>query len=67
MNGFKTYIGLLVALAPTLAHLFGYEVTPSFGAQFPVLLDSVVQIGGLAFAAYGRAVAETPGWFSKSE
>lgn len=65
MNGYKTYIGILVAAVPTIAHLFGYEVTESFAGQFTSLADLLVQIVGLCFAAYGRAVAESPGWLVK--
>lgn len=65
MNGFKTYVGIVIALAPTVAHLFGYTLTPSFTEQFPETVDTIVQLLGLAFATYGRLVATAPGWLSK--
>lgn len=61
MNGYKTYLGILIALAPTIAHLFGYQLSSDFAVKVPELADTVVQIIGLALAAYGRAKAEIPG------
>ena len=65
MSGYKTYIGIIVALTPTVANMLGYSVSPSFDGQFTDLASAIVQIAGLAFAAYGRAVAQSPGWFAK--
>lgn len=64
MNGYRTYIGLIVALVPTVAHMFGYTVTPEFTEQFPDLADQLVQLVGLAFAFYGRAKATVPGFLA---
>lgn len=65
MQGYKTYLGLAIALAPTVAHLFGYRVTPELSSQLPDIADTLVQLFGLAFATYGRLVATVPGWFAK--
>lgn len=65
LNGFKTYLGIIVALAPTVAHLFGGHVTPAFTSQFADTADSLIQLGGMCFAMYGRLVATAPGWFAK--
>lgn len=61
MSGYKTYLGILIALAPTIAHLFGYQLAPEFSTKVPEFADTVVQILGLILAAYGRAKAEIPG------
>lgn len=65
MSGLKTYIGIVIALAPTVAGFFGYTVTENFGAELPELADQWMTVIGLAIAAYGRSVATAPGWFSK--
>lgn len=55
--GSKTIWGLVIAAAPTLAKLFGYELSADFGAQASALIDQFTTLAGLGFAAYGRAVA----------
>ncbi len=65
MNGYKTYIGILVALIPTVANLLGYDVSDSFSGEFEKSAEDVVTIVGLVLAFYGRAVATAPGWFAK--
>jgi hypothetical protein len=65
MTGYKTIIGLAIATVPTVAHLFGFTVAPGFEAQVGEILDSIVQLGGLAFALYGRIKAQGPLWFAK--
>ena len=65
-EGYRTYIGLIVALVPTLANLFGYHATPAFSAQFPELADQFLQLLGLAVAFYGRAVSTSPGFLAKN-
>ncbi len=65
MNGYKTYVGLVIALAPTVAHVFGHTLTPAFSQQLPDLLDTGIQLAGLLLAFYGRLVAAVPGWFAK--
>lgn len=64
-QGYRTYVGILIAVAPTIANIFGYEVTTAFGEQFPVAVDSVMQLIGSAIAVYGRLKADTPGWLAK--
>lgn len=64
-SGTNTYAGLLVTLATVVLPFFGYAPTPSFGAEFPEFLMQVVQIAGLLYAAWGRAVASVPGWAAK--
>lgn len=56
----KTIWGLVVAAVPTVAKLFGFELAGDFTAQLSALIDQLVTLGGLAFAAYGRAVALHP-------
>lgn len=65
MNGWKTYLGIALALAPTVAHLFGYNLSATFDADVSALADTWVQIVGLAVAAYGRTVATAPGLLAK--
>lgn len=65
LTGYKTYIGLLVALIPTIASLFGFEVSGTFSDEFTKLAEDAVTILGLGLAFYGRAKANSPGWFSK--
>lgn len=58
MNGFKTYIGIAVAVAPTLASLFGYEMTIEGQETLSANLNEIaVMIGGM-IAAYGRFKAK---------
>ena len=66
LNGYKTYLGLIVAAAPNIASLFGYDTAPGFSEQATALAVELMTILGLAVAAYGRAKAEVPGWFSKT-
>ena len=65
MNGFKTYIGLIIAAVPTVANLLGYDVSASFPKEAETSLVDLITLVGLAFAFYGRSVAQVPGWFSK--
>lgn len=58
--GSKTIWGLVIAAVPTVAKLFGFELAGDFTAQLSALIDQLVTLGGLAFAAYGRAVALRP-------
>ena len=67
LNGSKTYIGLIVALLPTVAHLFGYEVTAAFSTEFSEVADQLMQLVGLGIAFYGRAAATAPGWIAKQK
>lgn len=65
LNGYRTYTGLLVALVPTLANLFGYDVSTTFSEDFGKILEDFLTLVGLAMAFYGRAVAEVPGFLVK--
>lgn len=62
MNGLKTYIGVLIAIAPSIANLFGYDLAPTFGEEFASLAEEIITLIGASLAIYGRAVAQTPGW-----
>lgn len=53
----KTIWGILLAAAPTVAQLFGYQLSAQFSEHASALIDQLVQLGGLVFAAYGRIVA----------
>lgn len=64
-SGYKTLIGLIIASVPTLATFAGFDTSPDFTGQATEFAASIVTIGGLLFALYGRLVAEVPGWFSK--
>ena len=65
LNGLNTYIGIAVAVAPSIAHLFGFSVTPQFNTDFGDTVAAVVTLLGTAFAVWGRLRASTPGWFAK--
>jgi len=65
LKGYKTYVGIIIALAPNIAHIFGYQLSASFASEFPAQIDTFITIAGLIFAAYGRLKAEAPGWLSK--
>jgi len=66
-QGYNTYIGLIVAIAPAILAMFNITPTPAFNEQFPAFAMAIIQIAGLGYAAWGRARAETPGWFSKKK
>lgn len=57
MNGFKTYTGIIVAAAPTIASLFGYEMTTEGQGVLSDNLDKILELCGLLYATYGRFVA----------
>lgn len=67
MNGYKTYIGIVIALIPTVVSLFGYSVSSDFSTQANVLSDDLITLLGLAIAFYGRSVASLPGLFVKKQ
>ena len=64
-RGYKTYLGIAIAIMPTVAGLFGFNVDPSFAEEIPVLSAEFFQIVGSALAFYGRAAAQSPGWLVK--
>lgn len=65
LNGYKTYVGLIITAAPLVAHLFGYQLTESFAGQFAGLADAIFSLIGTAIATYGRAKTEVPGWLAR--
>lgn len=65
MNGYKTIIGAVIALAPSVAAWAGFDLSPSFGEEFSDLAVQIITVGGALFAIYGRLVATVPGWLSK--
>ncbi len=66
MNGYKTYLGIFIAILPNLVSVFGYHLVPGSTDQISTLLNDIITLAGSAFALYGRAVAETPGFLAKN-
>lgn len=64
-EGKKTYVGLIVAVLPFILKWFGIEITDS--AALESLVSESITVGGVALAAYGRAVATAPGVFAKKK
>jgi hypothetical protein len=62
MEGYRTYIGILVTVAPLALSLFGFTPTPAFNEQFPEAVMGIISLIGAAFATYGRLKAQTAGW-----
>ena len=63
LEGKKTFIGLIIAVLPTIAGLFGYDLTPvgsvELGGLLSTILDNlnaVIEGSGILIAAYGRLV-----------
>lgn len=62
LNGWKTLIGIALALAGQSAKMAGIDMgdlgplTDAIGTS----LDNVLVLAGLVIAAYGRLVAKTP-------
>ena len=67
LNGYKTYIGIFVAVAPNLFGLLGYDVTPAFGEEFTEVATQVITLVGALIAVYGRSVAKAEGWLVKQK
>jgi len=64
-DGKKTYIGILLAVAPTFAGFFGYTITLGGAAEAGELLgllsdnvETLLATGGALIAWYGRAVTK---------
>jgi hypothetical protein len=55
----KTIWGILIAAAPTVAQLFGYQLGENFATEAAATVDQLVQLAGLALATYGRLKANT--------
>jgi len=53
LNGYKTYIGLIVALAGALGA--GKYIASE---DLAIILNTALELGGLILAAYGRHVAQ---------
>jgi hypothetical protein len=60
MNGFKTYTGIAIALLGVVLGWLGVGESDSaaLSAQIVGAIDQLLTVGGLAFAAYGRAKAQ---------
>ena len=65
LEGKKTYTGILLAVAPTIAGLFGYDISTAAVAEAGTLLDAlivnaneIITTGGALLAWYGRAVTK---------
>lgn len=65
LEGSRTYLGLAIAFAPSVATMFGYETSPNFEGDATELLAALVQLIGTALAVYGRFVAKGPTLFTK--
>lgn len=57
--GSKTVWGVVIAALPTVAGLFGYQITDvaSFAAGAEDVVNQVTTLVGSVLAIYGRAVA----------
>ena len=60
MQGYKTYTGIAVAVLGVLLGWLGVGESEAgtLAAQIGGVLDQVLTVGGLLFAAYGRAKAK---------
>ena len=54
LSGYRTLIGALIALLAEALRLYGVEIGPEYQAG---LINSIVVIGGIGYAIYGRIVA----------
>ncbi len=64
-SGLNTYAGLVVAAFSMIANVSGFDITPGSSDQLNQFVLDAFQIIGLAYAAYGRARAQSPGWLAK--
>lgn len=64
-SGLNTYAGLLVSLIALVVNVSGYDLAPGASDELNQFVLDVFQIAGLAYAAYGRAKAQSPGWLVK--
>ena len=55
----KTVWGALIAIAPPVASLFGYDIGKDDVAGFQTHLDSIITAVGALIAMYGRVTATT--------
>jgi hypothetical protein len=63
--GYKTFVGALIAVAPVIASLLGYDLSANFGEEAGLALSDIITLVGGAIAIYGRLKAQTPGWLVK--
>lgn len=64
-SGLNTYAGLAVAALALGLSVFGFDLAPGASEEINAFVLSVFEIAGLAYAAYGRAKAQSPGWLVK--
>lgn len=67
LEGYRTYLSLVLAMAPQVAKLFGYDLSHSFGQESSDLLNELVTVLGGLMAFYFRAKATVPGWLASKE
>lgn len=66
-SGLNTYAGLVVSLVALAVRASGFDLAPGAPEQINSFVLLVFEIGGLVYAAYGRAKAESPGWLVKKD
>lgn len=65
IDGKKTVIGIVVAIVPMVAKLFGYDVTTEFTTGAETSINELVALVGGLYALYGRAVTNGKPFFAK--
>lgn len=65
LSGYRTYLGIIIAVAPSVAGLFGFDLSPQFGEEVSSLVAEGVTLLGGILAFYGRAKATVPGLLVK--
>ncbi len=65
MSGKKTYIGIVIAMVPVIAGLFGYDVNSGWSEEATLAMDEIIVLVGGLIAAYGRTKAVVSGGFVK--
>ncbi len=64
--GIRTILSLLVAAAPTVATMAGFDTSPDFNGDALNIIGAVITIGGAAAGIYFRIISKGPTWFTKS-
>lgn len=64
-DGAKTILGIVIAFAPSIATLFGFDTSPDFTGDATEIVSAVIALLGSALAIYGRAKAKGPMWFTR--
>jgi len=67
IQGYRTFIGILISAVPTLATFLGFDTAPNFVGDATEIAGAIVTLIGAGVAIYGRLKAETPGWFAKKQ